>query len=64
MPIESLIKKIQKYWDWNDGSFSCFTLQKEKDLITVFVGGTENWLQLWHAPIKFRRFIQLYNINI
>ncbi len=33
MPIESLMKKIGKYQEWNDGSFSCFTLQKGKDLI-------------------------------
>jgi hypothetical protein len=45
MPIESLMKKIQKYQEWNDGSFSCFTLQKGKDLITVFVGDTGNLIK-------------------
>ncbi len=45
MPIESLMKKIQKYRELNDGSFSCFTLQKEKDLSTVFVGDTGNLIE-------------------
>ncbi len=46
MSIESLMKKIGKYQEWNDGSFSCFTLQKRKDLITLFVGGTENFIEI------------------
>ncbi len=45
MPIEFLMEKIQKYQEWNDGSFSCFTPQKGKDLITVFVGDTGNFDQ-------------------
>jgi hypothetical protein len=39
------MKKIQKYQEWNDGSFSCFPLQKGKDLITVFGGDTENLIE-------------------
>ncbi len=46
MPIEFLMKKIEKYQEWNDGSFSCFTLQKGKDLITFFVGRTENLIEI------------------
>jgi hypothetical protein len=46
MPIESLMKKIGKYQEWNNGSFSCFTLQKGKDLITLFIGGTENFIKI------------------
>jgi hypothetical protein len=45
MPIESLTKKIQKYQEWKDGSFSSFTLQKGKNLITVFVGDTGNFIE-------------------
>jgi hypothetical protein len=45
MMCESLMKKIQKYQAWNDGSFSCFTLQKGKDLITVFGGDTVNLIK-------------------
>jgi hypothetical protein len=29
------MKKIGKYQEWNDGSFSCFTLQKGKDTADV-----------------------------
>jgi hypothetical protein len=39
------MKKIKKYQEWNNGSFSCFTLQKGKDLITVFGGDTESLIK-------------------
>ncbi len=39
------MKKIQKYQEWDDGSFSCFTPPKGKDLITFFGGDTENLIE-------------------